>query len=254
MWKHAGKSSIGSAHLAGNLKCQDYWDSKIHHNNSSRLLMAISDGAGFASAADIGAQLAVEECIGQMQMFDGQVAKIGANEVEAWLSAVQLALRNKAIECSLPESDFSCTLLAATIENGTGHFWQIGDGGWVVNCEAIIEAATWPYSGEFINETAFVTSEKAKNIWTQAYYENLTHVIGFTDGIEHLILDFPNRQAHVPLVSKLFQFSDTAKPDVARLEKAISDLLESSLVLDRTDDDKTMVFAYRCDSTENDDR
>jgi hypothetical protein len=143
-----------------------------------------------------------------------------------------------------PISDYASTLLFAVLEGDEGYFWQLGDGAWIVNTPAGIEVATWPYIGQYVNETVFVTSDPAEEVWTHAYFPNVSEFIGLTDGLEHLCLDFRTKRAHVPFVAKVFSSLKTS-PVSGEVERQIEALLTSDMVNERTDDDKTMVIGWK---------
>ena len=243
MWDVGGRSVIGTAHEKVALPCQDCWVSRPHRGLSNRRLIALADGAGFAKHAEAAARIAVERAVEQMAEYSGDLHDIGADEVHDWLSSVRERLAEEARETQCDLGDYSCTLLAALIENEEAYFWQVGDGGWVVQTQQGIEVATWPSSGEFINQTVFATSERALSEWTHAHIPKIQAILGFTDGLEHLCLDFPNKAVHRPLVAKLFASLSNC-PSPSEVENHLQSFLSSDLVNDRTDDDKTMVLAW----------
>lgn len=209
-----------------------------------RILLAIADGAGFAKHADLAARIAVERALELMAACDRDLNDISEADISGWLTGVRQRLESEASASGTDLTDYSCTLLGALIENGMGHFWQLGDGGWVVQSANGIEVATWPSSGEFINQTVFVSSDGYWEKWTQASMKEITAVLGFTDGLEHMALDYPTQTARETFVGKLFA-ALASSPKPADVETQILSLLSSQLVNERTDDDKTMVLAWR---------
>ena len=238
MWALAGKSIIGTAHETCGLPCQDHWAMQASGQTGGRILLALADGAGFAKHADVAAKIAVERALELMAGCDRDLNDIGEADVNAWLTGVRQWLESEASAAGTELTDYSCTLLGALIENGVGHFWQLGDGGWVVQSANGIEVATWPSSGEFINQTVFVSSDGYGEKWTQASIKEITAVLGFTDGLEHMALDYPTQTARETFVGKLFA-AVASSPQPADIEAQISLLLSSQLVNERTDDDRT---------------
>jgi Protein phosphatase 2C len=250
MWALAGKSITGTAHASSGLPCQDHWAMLGAGATGERILLALADGAGFAKLADVAARIAVERALALMAACECDLKDIGEADIIGWLTGVRQRLESEASASGVELTDYSCTLLGALIENGVGHFWQLGDGGWVVQSANGIEVATWPSSGEFINQTVFVSSDGYREKWTQAGMKDITAVLGFTDGLEHIALDYPTRSARETFVGKLFA-AVSSWPQPADVESQISSLLSSQLVNERTDDDKTMVLAWRIPAEAN---
>ncbi len=244
MWKTVGKSVIGTAHQSTGAPCQDFCSSLRVEDSEKRLLLAISDGAGFATHAAEAARLSVEKALALMAAFSGKLSEISETIITEWLGEVKKHLEAAAAEKGVATTEFSCTLLGAIVQGESAHFWQVGDGAWVVQTKRGIEVATWPYSGDFINQTIFATSAGAFEHWTHAAIQGVSAVFGFTDGLEHLALDYPNKKAHAPLAMKLFGVL-SANPSEEEVAASIEAFLGSTLVSDRTDDDKTMLLAWR---------
>jgi Protein phosphatase 2C len=177
-------------------------------------------------------------------VFTGSLAQIDETQCASWLAVVREAIFAAAKRDNAEDSDYATTLLFAVFEGNEAYFWQLGDGAWVVDTGEKIEAATWPATGEYINETVFVTSSDAAEEWVQAYYPHIDSAIGFSDGMEHLCLDFASRRPHLPFVEKVFSHLGTL-PTVEHIEQQVESLLSSPLIEERTDDDKTMVIVWR---------
>jgi hypothetical protein len=241
MWCSVGKSIIGTQHQRAGLQCQDANGASTIAN---RRLIALADGAGSAKYGQQGSSIAVNTILGLLTTFEGPLNQIDANKCSEWLGTVVGAIAATAKQDNAELSDYATTLLFAAFEGSEAYFWQIGDGCWVVDTGDTIEAATWPKIGEYVNETVFVTSTKAADEWTHAYYSSIESAIGFTDGLEHLCLDFALRRPHIPFVGKIFAHLNTS-PEAAEIEVQLEQLLRSELVEERTDDDRTMVVAWR---------
>ncbi len=243
MWALAGQNVIGTSHEKSGLPCQDYWAFKKTEKNGGRVLVALADGAGFAKHADSAAHIAVEHALDLMAAYEGDLKEISETEISNWLSSVRQRLESEALKSQVSLSDYSCTLLGALIEGRNGHFWQLGDGGWVVETVRGIEVATWPSSGEFINQTTFVTSGNYLDNWTHAFMADINAAMGFSDGLEHMALDYSAQTARESFVSKIFGAVNPSSRPV-EIESQIASLLSSVLINERTDDDKTLVLAW----------
>lgn len=225
------------------MPCQDAWASTVI-KAGSRLLVAIADGAGFAKLAEAASFKATAQALELMAAFSGPLEEVSEAHVMGWVEGVRNALAELAAEnlCSIKEC--SSTILCAIVEGDEAYLWQIGDGSWVVETESGLEVATWPCSGEFINQTVFITSDDASEKWTHAYYEKVSRILGFTDGLEHLCLDFPNKAVYAPFVTKLFRALSQGSVQ-ENVQEELARLLSSPIINERTDDDKTIVLIWR---------
>lgn len=244
MWVVGGKSVIGTAHERAAIPCQDFWITQSCAQETGRKVIAIADGAGFAKYADFAARISTEHVVNEMRSYSGALKDIGELDVLGWLSSVRRRLVSESEELEAKIVDLSATLLVAIFEGDEAFFWQVGDGGWVIQTDSGIEVATWPDSGEFINETVFSVSERAAGAFSNVYVKGIRAILGFTDGLEHLCLNYITKSVHAPLVTKLFAALE-GNPEVGLLERQLGALLSSTLVNDRTDDDKTMVLAWK---------
>lgn len=248
MWLVAGQSVIGGAHEVAGLPCQDHCGHRESTVVPGRRLVALADGAGTAAKGERGAQVAVEAMLRQAGAFGGKLSDLGEEAVSQWFDQVRSDLARVAESDGSTLEDHACTLLLAMFEGSEAWFWQIGDGAWVVQTPDGIEAATWPHTGEYVNHTMFVTTDGAETEWVQAHFTDVHAAIGFTDGLEHLCLDFAARTPHRPVVDKLLGSLQGATEE--QVSGSIRSLLGSPLVNGRTDDDKTLVIAWRKSRTD----
>lgn len=246
-WVAAARSIIGTSHEKSCLPCQDF-SGYVKHGE--RLVLAIADGAGSAAFSEQGAKTAVEAVLGKMAQYEGALEDLTIEYTESLLNKVLEELKVIALASSSRLGDYATTLLGAIIDNDGAYFFQIGDGCWIADTDKGIECATWPVNGEYINETVFITSPNVAESITHAYVSGVTSVLGFTDGIEHLCLNHAAREPHLPVVEKLIRAvnSPSHPHDV---EDALERFLTSELVNDRTDDDKTIILAWRASDEAN---
>lgn len=244
MWRVAGSSIVGTAHQRSGQHCQDYFAVVGAKARPDRLAIAVADGAGSAPKGAVGAQMAVEFLLGITSSYERSISTITEQSANAWLSSLRNHFQQRASTENADVCDYATTLLFAVLEGSAGYFFQLGDGCWIIETKHGIEAATWPTTGEYVNETVFVTSENAIDLWTHSYHENVLTVLGCTDGLEHLCLDFRLKRPHYPIVKKLFR-AVHATSDLQLVTDQITSLLGSGLVNERTDDDKTLALAWR---------
>src|SRR5262249_55222157 len=103
------------------------------------------------------------------------------------------------------ERDFSCTLLAALVDEKAAVFFQIGDGAIVYRAEdGRYVPALWPQSGEYANCTFFLTDADATKRVQAARAGGVHEVALLTDGLQGLALQYASRAAHGPFFAPMF--------------------------------------------------
>lgn len=140
--------------------------------------------------------------------------------------------------------EFATTLLLAVVTPEWVAAVQVGDGAVVVEDGAgDLRTLTTPEHGEYLNETAFITSSDylARAQYAVWRHDGLRSVALLTDGLELLALDLARNVPHAPFFRPLFAFA--AAPDST--EEELAAFLRSERVCARTDDDKTLVLAVR---------
>jgi hypothetical protein len=211
------------------------------------LVYALADGAGSASRADRGSELAVEAALDYfLQLFlrQGVSRTVERLQVESGLEmlvSVRERIDVEALAESSFASDYASTLLVAVISQSRSVFYQVGDGLWFVSKNGILGAVTWPTSGEHVSETHFVTCDSASQVLQCEVLEGRVEtVVGMTDGLERLALDMSGKVPHpgflVPLVREL------RRADVPGFSTQLRQFLASDMICQRTDDDKTLAI------------
>ena len=248
-WRFVSASVTGTSHLRLSLPCQDNcFVTDIEGADGHQWLIAIaSDGAGSASRAEVGAELASE--VGGRFLFSA-VAEKGAELVEAMaldvLSAIRDAIAAEALRVGCGVRDFACTLVGAVVGPQRALFFQVGDGAVVVRRENSLECVFWPESGEYANMTYFVTDEAAAKHLHIRVDDAPAEVALMTDGLQRLALVFADQTVHTPFFTPMFGALHGAKPeDCDRLSDALAEFLASENVNARTDDDKTLILAVK---------
>jgi hypothetical protein len=248
---------VGTGHLSRGLPCQDsckVTDGPI----GSDIVFAVSDGAGSASHSEAAAKLAVELLVDEIRS-----ANLAPDiDAQAWVKEVykkiHLRLAEEAAKCGVPSQEFSCTLLGGYFSERASWVCQVGDGAIIAsNAPGVYEPLTWPSSGEYANITTFVTSPDWETVFQfRSLRTSPTAVAAFTDGLQDLILINSNKSVHSGFFNPLFdRLLETA--DVSSLEGPLAQFLASKAIVERTDDDKTLVLICRREnSTEpiNEDR
>ena len=247
-WRVAFASEIGTSHIAVGSTCEDscWAQDDTTTDGASILSVFVSDGAGTASHAAEGAELAIQTAAAfvasKLSLVDLEFSEVWALEC---VTAIRNAIFAHASEVNLTPRDFACTFLGAISLNVGTLAMQIGDGGVVLDRGRGLEVAIAPMSGEYANMTHFVTQEDACDVLvSKIYTEPVTRLAVFSDGIQRLALNMATNTAHEPFFTPFFNVLSTSALDQQEeLNSALGRFLGSKAVNERTDDDKTLALA-----------
>ncbi len=250
-WRVVGASVCGTSHVKNSLLCQDAHHWQMLPDNI--LVAAAADGAGSASLGKVGAMVAVEaaiENISKKQIDQHTLAS--DNSARSLLSeailAAKTAVEEEAIASNRPPKDLSTTLIVVVATPNVAVVAQIGDGVAVVKDNmGNLTALTVPDSGEYINETSFITSPTALdsvqiNVWRQG----ITNIAILTDGLQMLAINMAVGLPHKPFFLPLFDFVANAQELKGAKEQLVK-FLRSEKITQRTDDDLTLIIAALSD-------
>lgn len=262
-WTVVAASVAGVSHAKAALPCQDAHGYKILPNGV--LIVAVADGAGSATLAEVGAQIAVRTGLAELeakllQSSIGSASGAKENAIafeivtsEAVLRAILQAVR-AAIEVeaeargeSVRELATTLLLVAASATHITAV--QVGDGAIIAyDTAGEVFAVTTPPDAEYANATTFVTSPDALDT---AQFVQLTRCVSalalFSDGLQRLALKMPDGTPHTPFFAPLFRFvSDLTEANVfTEGVPQLTAFLRSPRITERADDDLTLVLALK---------
>jgi hypothetical protein len=249
MWNVVEACSRGTSHTATGKPCQD---AVLVHRFESlggpAVAIAIADGAGSAERSDLGAQEVVAFLVKSAAAFSGNFGQIKKEDVLLWFDDARRHLAEQvASAANCPVDALASTAMLAILWETGAAFAHVGDGAWVAQKGEAYVVVTWPFSGEYANQTKFLTSADAgEHFVFDLFAERPAAVAGFTDGVQLLALNFASESAHAPFYDRLLA---PLRGGVApgELKTALATFLDSSLVNERTDDDKTLVLACWCE-------
>jgi hypothetical protein len=254
-WKYAFASVTGASHLASNAPCQDSSACQTFPlaDGSEALVAVVSDGAGTASRADAGASLVCSSFLEKSkQLFasGGTIHDLSESFARDWLIEVRRNIRALAGADRVEPNDFACTFVAAAIGENESTFLHLGDGAIVIarrgGAPTDYRCISWPQQGEYVNSTNLVTHEDALENISLCYEAGVDEVALFSDGLQHLVLDYENQLAHAPFFNSVFSWlRATRESDAGNLSRSLIAFLNSDKVNERTDDDKTLVLSTR---------
>jgi hypothetical protein len=265
-WHTLSASVAGTAHARTGEPCADASAVQVLKTKDGRsLLVAVAaDGAGSSPRAMDGARLAVGAIVasarewarrpkrprprrGSKRAGASDLRAFAREDVARFVARARARLLAAARREGLDERDFSCTLLAALVDEQAAVFFQIGDGAIVYRAkDGRYVPALWPQSGEYANCTFFLTDKDATERVQAARAGGVHEVALLTDGLQGLALQYASRAAHGPFFAPMFARLRGATATRPRsLAGELSSFLGSAPVNARTDDDKTLVLATR---------
>ena len=253
-WRFASATVIGSSHVKTGTPCQDHHRCRVFRNGADEpiIAIAVSDGAGSASRGEEGATITCASLIEQAELFlarNRNLSSITKEDAHEWLDVVRKAIADRASDAEHEVRDYACTMLFALVGVDAAVFLQIGDGVIVINDQGPHWSwVFWPERGEFANTTFFVTDAAAADHLRFEQRQVSIDVIGLlSDGIEPLVLHYASRTVHAPFFDRMFgpvRRSKAVGEDLA-LSQDLESYLSSQAILERTDDDKTLVLSTR---------
>jgi hypothetical protein len=249
VWRYVCQSVVGQRHRLDQTECQDHGSAAYFGNDSDGALVAcVADGAGAAPHSRLGAQLAIQATMNQASDFvarHGTFARLRPADLAEWCAFARRSIADVAESSQQPLRDFAATLSTAVIGSSHAAFFQIGDGAIVVRRRGAMGVVFWPQSGEYANDTNFVTSPDFKrHLQIRIVSGEFSDAALLTDGIERLALQFESLTPHLPFFEPLFAGVRAASSS-ASLTADLKKFLESRSVAARSDDDKTLLLACR---------
>lgn len=247
-WRYAAGQSIGSAHEKINKPCQDRFAVATNEWHDT-LIAVVADGAGTASLAHVGAEIAVAtvSTIAQLGLRAERLDYLAILRESAALARQRLV--EAATDRQSTPRDLACTLLAVILAPTGGAALQIGDGVIVTSgAKPEWNWVFWPQNGEYANTTFFLSDDRALGDAAGCTLgDDIQDVALMSDGVQPLALNLASRTAHAPFFRSVFaplQASE-ATADATDLSTALAATLASPGVRARTDDDATLVLATR---------
>ena len=242
-WRVAGASVRGTSHARLNQPCEDAHAWRLLPGGA--VAIAVADGAGSAAHADAGARAAVHAAVDALAAAVKGAPEGWTAALDAALSAALAAVQGEAARRGTEVRELACTLIVAVATADLVAVAQVGDGGLVVATDEGLRALTTPVSGEFANETVFLTTPGAvggaqRNVWRGSARQ----LAAFTDGLQGLALKMPAREPHAPFFTPLFGFAAESAGS-AKADAELAAFLQGPRVTARADDDLTLVLAAR---------
>ncbi len=208
----------------------------------------VSDGAGTADFGGQGASLACrsisQEVVRQVKL-DGCLPS--NFQIEDWVDSARDRIIATALRRSIPPRAFASTLILTISDGAESVIAHVGDGCTVLRDRGSAEwiAPSWPAHGEYASTTQFLTDEPLVQLRITRHLDPIDALVSFTDGLERLALDFVRGKPFAPffmtMTRSVFDLPQPGKDRV--LSRKLELYLDSNVINQRTDDDKTLVIA-----------
>lgn len=245
-WRALGASVRGTSHAADGRPCQDAHQLGVV---SDILIAAVADGAGSASRSDEGSQKVVASLV--QTLSTALVSSVPSDDM-AWRELLRCAfgkakeaLSQAATTDSISVQDLAATALVAILSPDTLAVAAVGD--CTVICHHQAQGWVLPIGltrGEYANETTFITSPAWENAWQTGLVRPAPGAFAlFSDGLLRLAMNLGTSIAHAPFFDPLLNYFRCQPPEAAA--DALRKFLDSERVNARTDDDKTLILAWR---------
>ena len=244
IWKLAAASVRGSGHVASGKPNQDAFDACCFDSpEGPAVVFALSDGAGSSGRSEAASARVVSMLVRLVLEWNRPLEELDHDTVQDWFGTAGTHLASVLTteqHCSI--EDLYCTALLGIFWPEGGLCAGIGDGAIAVKTASGWHRGTVPDVGQYAGETFFVTS--LDNVRTRLQFtrfeESVERVAAFTDGLQPVLLQ-PGFELHPPVLELLLHpFSGPAEP--ATLQPQLEAFLNLPQILERTDDDKTIVL------------
>ncbi|MDB0566245.1 PP2C family serine/threonine-protein phosphatase [Ralstonia solanacearum] len=246
-WLTVSASIAGTSHVATGLPCQDSCYANVERDARGEpvLVVLVADGAGSAEHGGLGAERAIEYGVSAICQ---QLQQREYCLHEEFATNCVIAVRERLYAAAESEGnvarDYACTFLGLVSSANRTLLMQVGDGGIVVDTGVGLQLPIQPMTGEYANQTYFVTDMDALDYLAIKIVDaGVKHAAAFSDGIQRLALHLQDGEPHAPFFAPFFATLDKiSEEQVADLEVPLRAFLDSASVNERTDDDKTLVL------------
>jgi serine/threonine protein phosphatase PrpC len=252
-WQFFSSSVTGVSHYSTSTPCQDK-HSVVSSADGKWLAAVVSDGAGSAKYAEIGAETTVKIfCESLIALSSELNTRTPGTWINDFLIEKILALRQqlRIIAGKDEINEYHCTLVAALVGEKGGFSIHIGDGHITGgNFELLNDGKinlnsnninSLPENGEYANETFFVTEGNWVKHIRVSPLPPLDWIALTSDGGSSLLFDGKDKVKSGFLIPVLGFALDEPQSASKVLTTTISDPKANQL----TSDDKTIVVAYR---------
>ena len=250
-WTYTCSSVIGTSHQKRDEGCQDYSRVSCSSNGLDRgqqfLFAAVADGAGSARFAAKGSKLAIRVLRKEIQrcLWEADF-RLDRDALRSAVLKTANHIEEYALRLGHKGRDYASTLVCVLLLEDQAWHLQIGDGAAVFGYGEHRVIEYWPAKGEYGNETFFITDENLLDNLHVSEVDLPIDVTLFTDGLESIALDLRNKDVHQPFYDSFYRVLNQREQGFQHdLAASLSSWMQSDLVTNRTDDDKSLVLISR---------
>ncbi|WP_374940820.1 PP2C family serine/threonine-protein phosphatase [Bradyrhizobium sp. SRS-191] len=251
-WEWVSASAVGTSHLKINRGCDDSGACLfVQGEHEAALIVACSDGAGSVQHSSLGARIAIRAFCRNVRNYlkdGGTIRGISRDIASDWLDDIRGRIEIISQSLELPRREFAATLVGCVIGQSQATVLHVGDGAAVHRLAGSQEwdVSSWPAHGEYASTTYFITDDPQPNFSLNEISGSVAELAVFTDGIEHLVLNFATKRPFDPFFNQMFSgFKPLGTGRNRNLSSHLRNYLRSPAVCQRTDDDKTLLLARR---------
>lgn len=244
-WRIAGASVTGAVHAFRGDDCQDRHRTLVTPGGA--LIAVVSDGAGSAVQGGEGAAMLCERITAALaEVLGGDRPRPSRALLRRGVRAVCAGIEAARAQVSGDLSDYHATLVGAVVLPDVGGlFFHIGDGA-ALAVES--RGGRWtlspPRNGEYSSETYFFTeSDWRKRLRFKVIEPGFDTIFVMTDGVTDIGLKNMGSgpEPFMPFFEPIGRF--LAQAGRAEGEQALKGTLDTPAVRERSNDDKTLVWA-----------
>lgn len=237
-----GCSVTGPSHEKNDDPCQDAWAGTQLPN--SQFVIAVADGLGSASHSHIGAELAAETAVNQLESVirDEEITETVLEETfDSAFQSARSALQDKADQEDYSVRDLNTTLLVAAGGPDGVAAAAVGDGGIVRVYRDQFHLFVPREDLEYANRTTPVQSDQWRESYRFRYSEEVDGVAVFSDGLENFAWDGKDSPQDA-LFEQFFNFV-WYTTDEERINTGLGEFLNHERYRSISGDDKTIAIA-----------
>lgn len=230
----------GTRNRLRNVSCQDHF---AHSQSGKNFIAIISDGAGSAKYAKIGARIACETIVDLLK--NANMKNIKKEVHHAIKVAREKILYHRLNKKKEDLSDFAATIVGLVFnEKYGGIFFHIGDGAAIAFKDKEYEnfIISKPDNGDFACETFFYTMPDWQSSLRFTHFEKLNSFILMSDGLTNFAFANDYQDLEDKFIIPISNFLDNEKTKykaVDALTKTISNPKAERI----NPDDKTFLWA-----------
>jgi hypothetical protein len=249
-WRWIGACATGSSHVRGGTACQDRAGC-VEIDEADSLVAVVSDGAGSAEFSAIGSRIVVNGFIRHATAHLKSARSfedVPQTLIFDWLDDIRERIYLAAAQRGTQPREMAATLVGAVISAHNATIIHVGDGSVALRSRNSSEwvVPSWPSHGEYASTTYFVTDDPQPNLKVTTVEGCFCEAAIFSDGLERLALDFTKKTAYAPFLDSKFQLLTSLPAGRDRpLSLGLRRYLDSVPILERTDDDKSLILARK---------